>query len=96
MSSKEILLFGSAWSAPGWMKSNGLVFGQGYLLPQHYQLWADYHLRFLQAYKVNLGMNKESKPNACLLQVNKTKKNGVVLIKTKHASFITSTVTHSP
>jgi len=53
VSSKEILLFGSAWSAPGWMKSNGLVFGQGYLLPQHYQLWADYHLRFLQAYKEN-------------------------------------------
>ena len=75
VSSKEILLFGSAWSAPGWMKSNGLVFGQGYLLPQHYQLWADYHLRFLQAYKVNLGVNKESKPNACLLQVIIRQKN---------------------
>ena len=52
MSSKNILLFASAWSAPGWMKSNGEVFGQGYLLPQYYQLWADYHIKFLQAYKV--------------------------------------------
>ena len=54
MSSKNILLFGSAWSAPGWMKSNGEVFGQGYLLPEYYQVWADYHLKFLNAYKVNL------------------------------------------
>ena len=54
MSSKTILLFGSAWSAPGWMKSNGEVFGQGYLLPEYYQVWADYHLKFLNAYKVNL------------------------------------------
>ena len=53
MSSKNILLFGSAWSAPGWMKSNGEVFGQGYLLPEYYQVWADYHLKFLNAYKVN-------------------------------------------
>ena len=52
MSSKNILLFGSAWSAPGWMKSNNEVFGQGYLLPQYYQVWADYHLKFLNAYKV--------------------------------------------
>ena len=52
MSSKNILLFGSAWSAPGWMKSNNEVFGQGYLLPHYYQVWADYHLKFLNAYKV--------------------------------------------
>ena len=50
MSSKEVLMFGSAWSAPGWMKSNGLVYGEGQLLAQYYQTWADYHLRFLQEY----------------------------------------------
>jgi len=53
MSSKNILLFGSAWSAPGWMKSNGEVFGQGYLLPEYYQVWADYHIKFLKAYQEN-------------------------------------------
>ena len=52
VSNKNILLYGSAWSAPGWMKSNNQVYGQGYLLPEYYQVWADYHLRFLNAYKV--------------------------------------------
>jgi len=56
VSNKNILLFGSAWSAPGWMKSNNQVYGQGYLLPEYYQVWADYHLRFLNAYKEN-GVN---------------------------------------
>ena len=54
MSSKNVLMFGSAWSAPGWMKSNNQVYGQGYLLPEYYQVWADYHLKFLNAYKVSL------------------------------------------
>ena len=53
MSSKDLLMFGSAWSAPGWMKTNGLVYGQGQLLAEYYQLWADYHLKFLQAYEVS-------------------------------------------
>merc|ERR1712223_793295 len=40
VSNKNILLFGSAWSAPGWMKSNNQVYGQGYLLPEYYQVWS--------------------------------------------------------
>ena len=57
MSSKNVLMFGSAWSAPGWMKSNNQVYGQGYLFPEYYQVWADYHLKFLNAYKVSLCLN---------------------------------------
>ena len=66
LSSKELLIFGSAWSAPGWMKTNGLVYGEGQLLPQYYQTWADYHLRFLQEYEaagvVMWGLTAQNEP----------------------------------
>merc|ERR1719495_1050525 len=50
VSEKEILLYGSPWSAPAWMKSNNALNGQGYLLPEYYQTWADYYVKFLNAY----------------------------------------------
>merc|ERR1711970_1155041 len=51
MSQKEILLYGSPWSAPAWMKSNNALNGQGYLLHEYYQTWADYYVKFLEAYE---------------------------------------------
>ncbi|KZS08096.1 Glucosylceramidase-like protein [Daphnia magna] len=30
------------WSAPAWMKSNNEFYGQGYILGEYYQIWADY------------------------------------------------------
>ena len=63
MSSKDLLMFGSAWSAPGWMKTNGLVYGQGQLLAEYYQLWADYHLKFLQAYEVSRSLPRLASHN---------------------------------
>jgi len=50
VSEKEVLMFGSPWSAPAWMKSNNALNGQGYLLPEYYQTWADYYVKFLDAY----------------------------------------------
>ena len=47
----QILMYGSPWSAPAWMKSNNALNGQGYLLPEYYQAWADYYVKFLQAYE---------------------------------------------
>ena len=47
----QILLYGSPWSAPAWMKSNNALNGQGYLLPEYYQTWADYYVKFIEAYK---------------------------------------------
>lgn len=50
VASKELKMYGSPWSAPAWMKSNNALNGQGYLLPEYYQQWADYYVKFLNAY----------------------------------------------
>ena len=44
-------LFASPWSAPAWMKSNNHLNGQGYLLPEYYQAWANYFVKFLKEYE---------------------------------------------
>ena len=43
-------LFASPWSAPAWMKTNGSMVHGG-LKPEFRQLWANYFIKFLQAYK---------------------------------------------
>nr|XP_054756326.1 lysosomal acid glucosylceramidase-like [Lytechinus pictus] len=54
MSYRPIKLIGSAWSAPGWMKTNGAMKGGGRLkgLPggEYYKSWALYLAKFLEAY----------------------------------------------
>ncbi len=45
----DLLFFASPWSPPGWMKSTGTMIG-GHLLPQHYPAYAEYFVRFIQAY----------------------------------------------
>ncbi|XP_060866728.1 lysosomal acid glucosylceramidase-like [Metopolophium dirhodum] len=55
MASDEIKLIGSAWSAPPWMKTNNDYSGIGFLKPTFMETWAEYHLKFLDAYsKQNL------------------------------------------
>ena len=48
---EDVRVFASPWSAPSWMKSNGALNGQGYLLQEYYQTWADYFIRFLEEYE---------------------------------------------
>ena len=48
---KPIKLYASPWTAPSWMKSNGELTGQGYLLPEYYPTWANYFIKFLDHYK---------------------------------------------
>ncbi|MCB9134375.1 MAG: hypothetical protein H6636_03045 [Anaerolineales bacterium] len=45
----ELRFMGSPWSAPAWMKVNEQFHGTE-LLPEFYQAFADYHIRFVQAY----------------------------------------------
>lgn len=46
----ELKFFASPWSAPGWMKDTGkMVTGQ--LLSEYYQAYAEYFVRFIQAYQ---------------------------------------------
>lgn len=46
---RELLFFASPWSPPGWMKTTGTMIG-GQLLPQWYSTYAQYFVRFIQAY----------------------------------------------
>jgi glucosylceramidase len=46
----NLKILGSPWSAPAWMKNNNNL-NDGYLLPQNYQVYAQYLSKYLQAYK---------------------------------------------
>lgn len=43
-------LFSSPWTAPPWMKTNQDWFG-GELKKEYYQTWADYFVKYIEAYK---------------------------------------------
>ncbi|XP_015911186.2 lysosomal acid glucosylceramidase [Parasteatoda tepidariorum] len=75
LSKNQLLLFGSPWSAPAWMKTNGAMNGKGELIGepggQYYQTWADYFVRFLKAYEENnvtfWGLTLQNEPtDGCL------------------------------
>ncbi|KAF4532136.1 hypothetical protein B566_EDAN004142 [Ephemera danica] len=51
MSARPIQLLAAAWSPPVWMKTNKEIAGYGFLQEKYYQLWADYHTKFLDEYK---------------------------------------------
>lgn len=44
-------IFASPWSPPAWMKSNHDMLHGGKLLPEYYDAWAHYYVRFIQAYE---------------------------------------------
>ncbi|KAL1422243.1 hypothetical protein MTO96_022124 [Rhipicephalus appendiculatus] len=49
-----LLLIGSAWSSPAWMKTSNSLEGEGVLIGEpgsaYYKSWAKYYARFLQEY----------------------------------------------
>ena len=47
----ELPLFASPWSAPAFMKTNNHMLRGGALLPEYRQAWANYFVRFIQAYE---------------------------------------------
>nr|XP_012547144.2 lysosomal acid glucosylceramidase [Bombyx mori] len=47
----EIHITATTWSPPVWMKTNEKISGYGQLKTEYYQIYADYHLRFLEEYK---------------------------------------------
>ena len=44
-------IFVSPWSPPAWMKDNNDMLHGGHLLPQCHQVWANYFVKFIQAYE---------------------------------------------
>lgn len=47
----NIKIFASPWSPPGWMKTNGEMLHGGKLRPGYEAVWADYFVKFVDAYK---------------------------------------------
>ena len=44
-------MFVSPWSPPAWMKDNNNMLQGGKLKPEYYQSWANYYVKFIQAYE---------------------------------------------
>lgn len=47
----NIKIFASPWSPPAWMKTNNNMLYGGKLMPEYNQTWADYFVKFIQAYR---------------------------------------------
>lgn len=47
----DFKLFVSPWSPPGWMKSNHEMLHGGSLVPECYDAWANYYVKFIHAYE---------------------------------------------
>lgn len=47
----KILLYVSPWSPPAWMKDNNNMLEGGKLLDAHKQNWANYYVKYIQAYE---------------------------------------------
>lgn len=51
----DLKFYGSAWSAPAWMKTNKDIKGRGQLIGKpggkYYKTWAQYYIKFLEAYR---------------------------------------------
>jgi len=64
----KLNLFVSPWSPPAWMKDNHNMLQGGKLLPEYYQTWADYFIRFIQSYEAHgipvWGLTVQNEPMA--------------------------------
>ena len=47
----DLTLFASPWSPPAFMKDTGDILHGGKLLPEYYQSWANYYVKFIHAYE---------------------------------------------
>lgn len=64
----KLPLFVSPWSPPGWMKDNREMLHGGKLLPDFYDSWANYYVKFIQAYEKSgipvWGLSVQNEPMA--------------------------------
>lgn len=47
----KLTMYASPWSPPAFMKTNGSMLQGGKLRPEYYQSWANYYVKFIQAYE---------------------------------------------
>ena len=48
---EDLVFYASPWSPPAFMKSNKSMLQGGKLLPEYYQPWANYFVKFIKAYE---------------------------------------------
>ncbi|XP_063590816.1 putative glucosylceramidase 3 [Penaeus indicus] len=51
LSERDLLILGSPWSPPAWMKENGHFNGSGGILKEMWQPYSDYFVKFVQSYE---------------------------------------------
>lgn len=47
----DVTFYASPWSPPAWMKTNNNMLQGGKLKPEYYDSWANYYVKFIQAYE---------------------------------------------
>lgn len=47
----DLPMYASPWSPPAFMKTNGNMLQGGKLKPEYYQAWANYYVKFIEAYE---------------------------------------------
>ncbi len=47
----KLTMYVSPWSPPAWMKDNKSLLQGGKLLPNYYQAWANYYIKFINTYE---------------------------------------------
>ena len=64
----KLTIFASPWSPPAWMKDNNDVLHGGSLLPKYRQAWANYFVKFINAYEKHgipiWGVTDQNEPKA--------------------------------
>lgn len=64
----DYVFYASPWSPPAFMKTNNNMLQGGKLLPEYRQTWADYYVRFIDAYEAEgihvWGMTVQNEPMA--------------------------------
>lgn len=51
LTNSRVKFFATIWSPPLWMKTSNNSAGMGFLKKEYYQTYADYHIKFFDAYK---------------------------------------------
>ena len=66
--SNKVTFYASPWSPPAFMKSNNNMLEGGKLLPEYYQTWANYYVKFIEAYQAQgidvWGVTMQNEPMA--------------------------------
>lgn len=66
--SNKVTFYASPWSPPAFMKSNNNMLQGGKLLPEYYQTWANYYVKFIEAYEAQgidiWGVTMQNEPMA--------------------------------